>query len=55
MFELILMTTLAAQPKITVAQIQTCQWPNKCAKKPAVVQVAQFKPCVWPNKCSKTA
>jgi hypothetical protein len=53
MFELILMTTLAAQPK-TVAQIQTCQWPNKCVK-PAVVQVAQFKPCVWPNKCAKNA
>lgn len=53
MFELILMTAMAAQPKMEVAQFQPCVWPNKCAKQ--VEQVAQFQPCVWPNKCSTKA
>lgn len=39
--------SLAATP------VQTCVWPNRCAKDAPVL--AQFQPCVWPNKCSKQA
>jgi hypothetical protein len=48
MLQIILMLgltgTQAANQKL--AQIHTCQWPNKCE------QSVQVQPCNWPNKCA---
>lgn len=30
------------------AQVQTCQWPHKCAES----VIAQVQTCVWPHTCS---
>ena len=49
MLGMILSAALAASPAPrTPAQVETCVWPNRCARRPAVVQVF---PCVWPNRC----
>ena len=51
MLEIILMAVVgSASLNPSYAQIQTCQWPNKCAKKAVVV--AQIQTCQWPNRCA---
>jgi len=39
---------LSSGPRL--AQIQTCQWPNRCLKTEAAL--VQIQPCVWPNRCA---
>lgn len=43
---------VGAGSKTAARPIQTCVWPNTCAKP---VMVAQYQPCVWPNRCAKNA
>jgi hypothetical protein len=47
MLTLILTVAMQAAPAAPVAQVTTCQWPNKCVSAP----VAQVQTCVWPHVC----
>lgn len=53
MIQLILMLSVNAIQPTQTAQIQPCNWPNKCAVQQPVI-VAQASPCNWPNRCEKT-
>ena len=52
MFTLILTLAMHAAPAapVTVAEVQTCQWPNKCVSAP----IAEVQTCQWPNKCAES-
>lgn len=49
----IILGTLLAATQPACAQVQTCQWPNKCRKTPIIRQAAVAATCQRPNTCFK--